>query len=111
VVFNANGEIFQPSTARDLGQTLPTDVGGQQFFWNPNRSFGIKSTLAENHYGRGFSICRRGTGSQLVANRQNISSPSGGTINRVRFQAERLNFDGKVWNATNVRLTNDPFSP
>ncbi len=32
VVFNANGEIFQPSTARDLGQTLPTDVGSGSSF-------------------------------------------------------------------------------
>ncbi len=32
VVFNANGEIFQPSTARDLGQTLPTDVGAGSSF-------------------------------------------------------------------------------
>jgi len=35
----------------------------------------------------------------------------GGTINRLRFQAERIDFAGKTWTAKNLRLTNDPFSP
>jgi lipopolysaccharide export system protein LptA len=112
VVFNANGEIFQPSTARDLGQTLPTDVGA-----GASSSFGtltdrltLNQPLQRITTGEGFQFVVGGQDPSR-RDRQNINSPSGGTINRIRFQAERLNFDGKVWNATNVRLTNDPFSP
>ncbi|NEQ74152.1 MAG: DUF3769 domain-containing protein [Okeania sp. SIO2C9] len=35
-----------------------------------------------------------------------------GTVNRLRFEADRLNLLGAgTWEATNLRLTNDPFSP
>lgn len=110
VVFNANGEIFQPSTARDLGQTLPTDVGAGSSFATLTDRLALNQPLQRITTGEGFQFVVGGQDPSR-RDRQNISSPSGGTINRVRFQAERLNFDGKVWNATNVRLTNDPFSP
>jgi hypothetical protein len=32
-------------------------------------------------------------------------------VNRLRFEADRLDFDGNQWDATNIRITNDPFSP
>ncbi len=32
-------------------------------------------------------------------------------FDRLRFEAERLEFDGRRWYATNLRVTNDPFSP
>ena len=35
----------------------------------------------------------------------------GGTVNRLRFEAERVNFEGTDWEAANLSLTNDPFSP
>ncbi|MBE9226430.1 DUF3769 domain-containing protein [Phormidium sp. LEGE 05292] len=34
-----------------------------------------------------------------------------GTINRIRFEAENLDFYPRGWTATNVRITNDPYSP
>lgn len=110
VVYNANGEIFQPTTARDFGQTLPTDVSA-----GANSSDTLNDRLARNQplqritTGQGFQFV---VGGQNPSSRQSRSvSQSGGTINRIRFEAERLEFDGKVWNASNVRLTNDPFSP
>lgn len=33
------------------------------------------------------------------------------TFDRLRFEADRLEFDGRRWFATNLRMTNDPFSP
>ncbi|MFN4269428.1 MAG: DUF3769 domain-containing protein [Thermosynechococcus sp.] len=33
------------------------------------------------------------------------------TFDRLRFEADRLEFDGRRWFATNLRITNDPFSP
>ncbi|MGL6342291.1 MAG: DUF3769 domain-containing protein, partial [Waterburya sp.] len=38
-------------------------------------------------------------------------NPSSGTINRLRFQAARVDFEADTWSARNLRLTNDPFSP
>ncbi|MDG2989863.1 DUF3769 domain-containing protein [Candidatus Synechococcus calcipolaris G9] len=32
-------------------------------------------------------------------------------VERMRFQADRLEFDGQRWIATNLRVTNDPFTP
>lgn len=32
-------------------------------------------------------------------------------FDRLRFEADRLEFDGRRWYATNLRVTNDPFSP
>ncbi|NEO99521.1 MAG: DUF3769 domain-containing protein [Symploca sp. SIO2E9] len=41
-----------------------------------------------------------------------IQSPeTEGTLNRFRYQAERIEFEGAEAVATNVRITNDPFSP
>ncbi|NEO30648.1 MAG: DUF3769 domain-containing protein [Symploca sp. SIO3C6] len=41
-----------------------------------------------------------------------IQSPEGeGTLNRFRYQAESIEFEGAEAVATNVRITNDPFSP
>ncbi|AKG24739.1 DUF3769 domain-containing protein [Calothrix sp. 336/3] len=39
------------------------------------------------------------------------SQKSGGQVRRVRFQAARIDFYPRGWQARNVRLTNDPFSP
>ncbi|NJK27347.1 MAG: DUF3769 domain-containing protein [Coleofasciculaceae cyanobacterium SM2_3_26] len=36
---------------------------------------------------------------------------NGGVINRVRFEADALEVAPEGWQATNIRLTNDPFSP
>jgi lipopolysaccharide export system protein LptA len=41
----------------------------------------------------------------------NNSSLQGGTVNRLRFEADRAEFMGDSLVAENVRITNDPFSP
>jgi hypothetical protein len=35
----------------------------------------------------------------------------GGTVRRLRFEAENIDFYREGWQAQNVRITNDPFSP
>ncbi|MBP0041045.1 MAG: DUF3769 domain-containing protein [Roseofilum sp. SBFL] len=39
------------------------------------------------------------------------SVQQGGQVRRVRFEAEQLDFTPEGWQATNIRFTNDPFSP
>ncbi|NJP10451.1 MAG: DUF3769 domain-containing protein [Leptolyngbyaceae cyanobacterium RU_5_1] len=37
--------------------------------------------------------------------------PRGGEINRLRFEAEQIDFTPEGWEAKNIQITNDPFSP
>jgi lipopolysaccharide export system protein LptA len=107
-IYNANGEIFQPSAGRDFGQTLPTDASANSF-GTLNDRLAVNQPLQRVSTGEGFTFA---VGGQNPSGRNNQGTGTArGTINRIRFQAERLDFDGKVWNASNVRLTNDPFSP
>lgn len=112
VIFNANGEIFQPSTGQDFSPGLPTDLANQTV---PNQT--LSDRLAANQplqqiapaQGFGFSA-----GTSFNTNNINQGTSGGlrgGKINRVRFQAEQINFDKNGWVADNIRLTNDPFSP
>jgi hypothetical protein len=39
------------------------------------------------------------------------TAPPGGQVSRLRFEADRIDFTADGGQATNVRITNDPFSP
>jgi len=105
-VEQASGEIFLPAAGSELTPTLPTDISAGTILEQPLSDRitsqqplrGVKSSGAAN-----ITI---GGGGQLAAP-QVI-----GAVNRVRFEAERLELrpDG-VRVATNIRITNDPFSP
>jgi hypothetical protein len=111
VIFNANGEIYQPTTGQDFSPTLPTAADSNLI---PNQTLNERLaidqplqriTRAEGiSYSFGFSV-GEGTG------QSSTPEDSGGQINRIRFEAERMEFDADGWRATNARLTNDPFSP
>lgn len=46
------------------------------------------------------------------ADASNLSPPkTGGVVNRLRFEAEHIDFYPQGWQARDVRITNDPFSP
>lgn len=107
VIIDAGGQIDRATLDRDLSNSLPeervipdralsdrlildqplTDIEGRDGF-----AFGFGNT-------RDYDILQGGQNS------------GGGTINRVRFEADRIEFEGTNWQATNLRLTNDPFSP
>ncbi|ACK67251.1 conserved hypothetical protein [Rippkaea orientalis PCC 8801] len=120
IVFNANGEIYQPTTRSDFSAGLPSDITNtlipndtlnerlaanqplQRITGRDGVSFGSSIGLGENSQGVGSNI-------------PDLPTPQGrgrgGQINRIRFQAEQMEFDGDGWRATNARLSNDPFSP
>jgi hypothetical protein len=112
VIFQANGEIYQPTTARDITPTLPTDAGGNlispqtlnerltnnQPLQNVTPTGGLGLAVGTN-----FNPEQFGTSATAI--------PGGGKLNRLRFQAERVDFDAEGWNAKKVRITNDPFNP
>ncbi|MEB3250216.1 MAG: DUF3769 domain-containing protein [Merismopediaceae bacterium] len=112
VVYDASGEIYQPSTGRDLSPNLPTDanrnmIAGQTL----NERLAANQPLQQITPSPGLGV---GFGGGLNLNQFGTAGSAGqkgGQVNRLRFQAERVNFDAEGWNAEQVRLTNDPFSP
>jgi hypothetical protein len=114
VILNANGEIYQPTTGRDLSPTLPTDVGSD-ITSNQTLSdrLALNQPLQRVTTAEGYRFVV-GNLRDLTLVEQQSGAPRtsvGGRINRVRFQADRVDFEADSWTATNVRLTNDPFSP
>ena len=108
VVLNASGELYTPTAGTDLS-LLPPPEGSEAT--PPSRPVSDRITINEPLQGitspGGYTFVA-GAGRDIA----NVASPqSGGTVNRYRYQADRVDFDGKNAIATNVRITNDPFSP
>lgn len=103
---NGRGEVFIPTAGSDFS-FLPTDVttGGV-----PARP--LSDRIRENQPLQatspgGININAGGTGGA-----RNISLPKqGGQVRRIRFEAGKIDFYPRGWQARDVRLTNDPFSP
>ena len=117
-VANASGEIYLPATARDFlidsnpiddltRPVNPGDIVLQPLTRPPSADVADRQPLQGISNSGGYSFVVGGG-----VNFGNLPAPrSGGVINRLRFQAEDLNFDANGWVGRNVRLTNDPFSP
>jgi hypothetical protein len=89
-ILRASGEVFLPTLGDSFSSTLATDASAGAV--QPDS--GVSSL-------GGLSIGLGNSG----------GSPSGGAIRRFRFEADQLDFTAGGWVATNVRITNDPFSP
>jgi Protein of unknown function (DUF3769) len=101
------GEIYLPTAERDVA-FLPTDVtaGGV-----PARP--VSDRIRANQPLSGISS--PGGINVTVGGRSDASNlpqpKSGGIVNRVRFEAENIQFYPRGWQAKDVSITNDPFSP
>lgn len=106
VILGAAGELFVPAAGEDLSAAPPIPVGTAII---PGQSTGDQVRAGQPLQVTG-SV--GGISINLAGGNQNESTATGGEINRVRYEAERVEFtsDGNLV-ATNVRLTNDPFSP
>ncbi|PMB49361.1 organic solvent tolerance protein OstA [Fischerella thermalis CCMEE 5205] len=101
------GEIFIPTAQEDFA-FLPTDVTAGGVPARPP-SDRIRSnqplTGVSSPGGINFGIGGR-------TNATNLPRPEqGGQVRRVRFEAARIDFYPRGWQASDVSLTNDPFSP
>jgi lipopolysaccharide export system protein LptA len=104
-ILNAKGQVYQATASRDLtldstsqpvGPTLlPTQLDTNQPLQNVTSGGSYNLVL-----GSGENIDMPGA-----------ESEPGGQVNRFRFEAEKINFQGSTWEAINIRVTNDPFSP
>lgn len=108
VVIQARGELDQRSLGQDSNLDRPPKVNTA---WQSLQPLGDRLN-EEQPIANLTSLPGLETvlgGDQTV---KNLDLPqSGGTVNRVRFEADRLTFVGKRWDADNIRLSNDPFSP
>lgn len=108
-VEQASGEIFLPSAGTDFNPNLPTDITAGAV---PVGSVGDRLTANQPPQG----VSRAGSAGIVLGSRRNPSGAAvvpelGGTVRRLRFQAEQIAFYPEGWQARNVRITNDPFSP
>ncbi len=114
VVFDANGEIYQPTTGQDFSPTLPTSIDNNLI---PNQTLNerlaqqqpLQRVTSAQGISYSFGLSFGEEGGQNIAG--NPVEGEGGQINRIRFEADRIEFDSEGWQATDARLTNDPFSP
>lgn len=107
ILDNAGGEIDRPNLAEDidLNRQLP-----------PNKTI-LDRALSDRLQAEQLTdvTAQEGFGTVVGSSRDldliDSTREVGGTINRLRFEAARVNFTGANWEAANFSLTNDPFSP
>ncbi len=104
---NGSGEIYVPSSQTDFA-FLPTDVTAGGVSKRPP-----SDRITANQPVSGVSSpggIDATFGGQSGAS--NIPTPkTGGVVNRLRFEAQQIDFYPQGWQARDVRITNDPFSP
>lgn len=103
-IFQARGEVALNSAA-DFDANQPPTVGTAI---NPAQSVGEQIATAQP-----LQVTGSTGGLVFGVNTPNQTGPGqqGSSLTRLRFEAEQLDFNAQGWEASNVRVTNDPFSP
>jgi hypothetical protein len=106
-LYNGGGEIYVPTTQTDFAFS-PTDVtAGGVPRRPPSDRIRANQPLSGVSSPGGIDFV---LGGQPDA--RNVPPPkAGGVVNRLRFQAQKIDFYPRGWQARDVRITNDPFSP
>ncbi|NEU71327.1 DUF3769 domain-containing protein [Hassallia byssoidea VB512170] len=105
---NGRGEVYIPTAGSDLAfNSVDTGVSGVVTARPPSDRIRANqpTTGVNSPGGVNFNLGGRADARNLPG------PPQGGVVKRVRFQAERVDFYPRGWQARNVRFTNDPFSP
>lgn len=92
IVLRASGEVFLPTANNDFSSTLSTDASAGAANQPP--------TVVSSSGGLNIGLGNSGN-----------TGPAGGSVRRLRFEADRIDFTSSGWVASNIRITNDPFSP
>lgn len=101
VIYQANGVIFRPSFAQDLSGNITSPS-------IPSGAPGVNQPI-QNVVSTGGTQFVLGSVRDLKLTGQRLES--GGEVNRLRFEARRIDFEGNAWQAQDISFTNDPFSP
>jgi hypothetical protein len=107
-VQQANGEIFIPTADVDLSSGLANDPTRGTVIGRPiSDRIKLNQPLQVTQGPGGVSITvGSGGGTNLLGGVGQV-----GVVNRLRFVADQLDFYPEGWEAVNVQITNDPFSP
>jgi hypothetical protein len=105
-LIEGRGEIYIPTAQKDLA-FLPTDVttGGVPQTPLSDRIRSSQPLQVTNRGGINFTVGGARNASNLPGQKQ------GGTVKRLRFEAAKIDFYPRGWQARDARITNDPFSP
>ncbi|NEU78576.1 DUF3769 domain-containing protein [Nostoc sp. UIC 10630] len=106
-LLNGRGEIYVPSAQTDFAfSPIDATAGGVTKRPPSDRIRANQPLSGVSSPGQlDFTV-----GGQADAS--NLSPPkTGGVVNRLRFEAEHIDFYPQGWQARDVRITNDPFSP
>jgi Protein of unknown function (DUF3769)/Lipopolysaccharide-assembly, LptC-related len=111
-IVEARGDIYQPTLVRDLNLVSPASVptpAGEKPFTEILLSDRLRNdqpvTNIRNPGSVGINTSERDIEMQPTLR------PTGGTVTRLRFQADKVDFTGDRVIAEKIRITNDPFSP
>ncbi len=105
-VQKARGEIFLPTAGRDL--SFPTGPDSTVLTRPPSdRITANQPTQTAGSTGGIFLSVGSGRDAALAPGQ----NAQGGQVRRFRFEADKLDFTPEGWQAENIEITNDPFSP
>ncbi|MDJ1176316.1 DUF3769 domain-containing protein [Roseofilum capinflatum] len=102
-VENARGVVYIPTAGTDFDFT---DESADSQLSPPGERIILDQPPTDVTNEGGVIINVGGGGSNATTSVQ-----QGGQVRRVRFEAQRLDFTPEGWQATEIRFTNDPFSP
>jgi Protein of unknown function (DUF3769)/Lipopolysaccharide-assembly, LptC-related len=109
---DARGDIYQPTLIRDLNIIPKANApipAGEKKFTEQLLSDQLRTDQPVH------KIQNTGTSGIVLGSDRPIDYQpvikSSGTVNRLRFQADKVDFAGEQVTAEKIRITNDPFSP
>ena len=106
-LLNGRGEIYVPSAQTDFAFSSTGVTAGGVPKRPPSDRIRANQPLSGVSSPGGIDVVFGGQ-----ADASNIPPPkTGGVVNRLRFEAEHIDFYPQGWQARDVRITNDPFSP
>jgi Protein of unknown function (DUF3769) len=108
-VRKARGDIYLPTSTNDFLIPLGNDNSAETILGRPlsDRISSAQPVQGVTTTG-GVSIS---VGLGRDVNRIPGALPQGGTLKRLRFEAEQVDFTADNWVARDIQITNDPFSP
>ncbi len=105
----ARGDIYIPTAGTDISIPSATDGIAETVLGRPLSDRITSQQPLQNPGGAGGASISAGAGRDVT--RVPGGLPRGGELKRLRFEAERIDFTPEGWVATNIQITNDPFSP
>ncbi len=104
---NGSGEIYIPKTATDFAFPSADVTAGAALSYPASDRIRANQPLTDVSSAGGLNFTFGGR-----SGASNLAVPkSGGLVKRLRFEAKMIDFYPRGWQARNVRITNDPFSP